>query len=379
MDPATVIIVLATHLICTGGLLFLASRQMPPRCGLGPWALGLVMFGTAYLVRLAAGPAASSVLILAPDLAMMVAALLFIVGLREFVGTPMFDWRLATGGLLLYALAEWLVILRWGAHGRHTALNVGLGLTYVWLAWNAATARRQVAPALVRPLLFLALLMGVMAMLTFARGVYIGLNGTWAVLGGTFAQVYYAYASLAAVLLAMGLLWMVFARLTGQLAELATRDALTRLLNRAGLEDAVRRHFDHQPPQPLVLLTVDADHFKRVNDDHGHAAGDRVLRALADTLLAHVRPNDLVARMGGEEFLVCTAADRATALQLAERLRAAVAMAEFAHEGGTLRCTVSIGVSPPVAGLPAWDAACAAADRALYAAKSAGRDRVVAA
>lgn len=379
MDPATVIIVLATHLICTGGLLFLASRQMPPRCGLVPWASGLALFGSAYLVRLAAGPDTSSLLLLGPDVAMLGAALLFIVGLREFVGSPPMRWPYAAVGLALYALAESLVILRWGPQGRHTVLNVGLGLTYVWLAWNAAAARRLVSAPLGRPLRFLAGLMGVMALLTVARGVHIGVQGTAYVLGGTFAKVYYAYASLAAVLLAMGLLWMVFVRLNGQLADLATRDALTRVLNRTGLDDALRRHFGARPPAPLTLLAVDADHFKRINDEHGHAAGDGVLRALADTLASQVRPTDLVARLGGEEFVVCTPADRAAALALAERLRAAVAAADFRHEGLALRCTVSIGVSQPLLRAEEWDAAYTAADRALYAAKSAGRDRVAAA
>jgi diguanylate cyclase (GGDEF)-like protein len=379
MDPTTVIIVLATHLICTGGLLFLAGRQMPPRCGLGPWALGLVLFGSAYLARLLVGTPSSPWNLLVPDVAMVAATVLFVAGLQQFVGRDPLRWRPAAAGLAAYALLEAWVIAQWGHHGRHTLLNIGLGLAYVGLAWNAAAARREVAPPLAAPLRFLAAVMGLMALLTIARGLHIGVQGTAVVLNSTFAKVYYAYASLAAVLLAMGLMWMLFVRLTTQLADLATRDALTRLLNRNGLQDALRRHFGTRPPRPLTLLMVDADHFKRVNDEHGHAAGDRVLAALADTLARHVRPSDLVARMGGEEFVVCTTADHEAARTLAERLRSAVAAATFAHDGGALRCTVSVGISPPLAGLDGWDAAYAAADRALYAAKSAGRDRVVAA
>jgi diguanylate cyclase (GGDEF)-like protein len=222
--------------------------------------------------------------------------------------------------------------------------------------------------------------MGVMALLTFARGIHIGVHGTGVVLGGLFAKVYYAYASLAAVLLAMGLLWMVFVRLNGQLAELATRDALTRLLNRTGLDEALRRHFGQRPPPPLTLLVLDLDHFKRINDEHGHAAGDRMLQAVAEVLTRDLRPSDLVARLGGEEFVVCSAAaEPGDGRALAERLRAAVARLEVATAGAVLRCTVSIGVSAPCRDLAGWDAALGGADRALYAAKSAGRDRVVAA
>lgn len=380
MDPVTVIIVLAAHLICTGGLLYLASRQMPPRCGLGAWALGLCTFGSAYLVRLAAGAEYSSAWSVVPDVAMLGASLLFIVGLRDFIGRQRLGGRAVAGGLLLFALVESLVIARWGAHGRHTALNLGLGFVYLWLAFNAAAARRHSDATLRRPLAFLTGLMGLLAMFTLARSLNIGLNGTAAVLGGVFARVYYAYASMAAVLLAMSLLWMVFVRLNGQLAVLATHDALTRVLNRAGLDEALRRHFGARPQPPMTLLAIDLDHFKRLNDEHGHLAGDRMLRAVGETLTRHLRPNDLVARLGGEEFVVCTAsADRDAVLALAERLRAAIAAIELPFGAARLRCTASIGLSTPCTEAAGWDAAYAAADRALYAAKSQGRDRVQAA
>ncbi len=222
-------------------------------------------------------------------------------------------------------------------------------------------------------------LMAVHALLTLARGLHIGANGLGAAYGGLFPQVFYGYSTLAAVLLAMGLLWMLFTRLTSQLADLATRDALTCVLNRAGLDDALKRHFGNRAAPALLLLAVDVDHFKAINDRHGHAAGDEVLRTVAGTLAAHVRPNDIVARTGGEEFLVCCPGiDRATAVGLAERLRIAVAARTVALAGGPLRCTVSIGVSDPCATRDDVERAAGEADRALYAAKAAGRNRVAA-
>ncbi|QEC46988.1 diguanylate cyclase [Baekduia soli] len=163
------------------------------------------------------------------------------------------------------------------------------------------------------------------------------------------------------------------------LEDLAYRDELTELPNRRGttrqlevLLSRARRH-----GQQLAVLVVDADRFKLVNDDHGHAAGDVVLRELGRRLRDRVRREDLVGRWGGEEFLVAlpeTAPAAATAV--AEALRAAVGATPIDANGASLRMTVSIGVA-------AWGGAdledlVHRADRALYAAKAAGRDRVVA-
>lgn len=163
------------------------------------------------------------------------------------------------------------------------------------------------------------------------------------------------------------------------LEDLAYRDDLTELPNRRGatrqievLVSRARRH-GHQ----LALLMIDADRFKSVNDDHGHAVGDTVLRELAARLRERVRREDVVGRWGGEEFVVAlpeTTPDAAAAV--AESLRAAVsASAIEADAAATLDVTVSIGVA-------AWtgqelDELVDRADRALYAAKAAGRDRVV--
>jgi diguanylate cyclase (GGDEF)-like protein len=163
------------------------------------------------------------------------------------------------------------------------------------------------------------------------------------------------------------------------LEDLAYRDELTELPNRRGASRQVdvllsraRRH-GHQ----LALLIIDADRFKAVNDRHGHAVGDVVLRELAARLRERVRREDVVGRWGGEEFVVAlpeTTPDGAAAV--AESLREAVArMPIEAGDGLRLDVTVSIGVA-------AWtgqelEDLVDRADRALYAAKAAGRDRVV--
>jgi diguanylate cyclase (GGDEF)-like protein len=160
------------------------------------------------------------------------------------------------------------------------------------------------------------------------------------------------------------------------LEKLGRIDGLTEIHNRRHMDEvlrarvaAVRRHY----AEPAGALLVDIDHFKAVNDTWGHSVGDDVLRCVAATLSGSVRSDDDVGRWGGEEFLVLLPATDATGVAtLGARLRAAVAESE-PHPG--LHVTVSIG------GAVTYDgdsqALIDAADRALYAAKNAGRDRVV--
>jgi diguanylate cyclase (GGDEF)-like protein len=380
MDPNTVITILAIHLTCSGGLYYLISRRMPAHSGLGEWSAGAVLFGFVYFARLAVGIESASALNWLVDPVMVLAALLFISGLRQFVGRPELGRRELATVVLLYALAHVIAMAVWGLQGRYVLLNVSLGLLYGGLMASSLEALRWEAVPLRRPLAVLGAMMGLLAVLTVARGVTIAIEGTGTMYRGLQAQIYFGYASLAVVLLALNLLWFVFVRLNGQLAELAARDALTRVLNRNGLDDVLARHFAARDAEPVTLLQVDVDHFKQINDSHGHATGDAVLRAVAASLTGRVRGSDFVARVGGEEFLVgCVGNDPAVSMGLAERLRAGVGDLEVvsAEGRGSVRCTVSVGVSRRFGALAEWQQAWREADRALYAAKSAGRDCVV--
>jgi diguanylate cyclase (GGDEF)-like protein len=162
-----------------------------------------------------------------------------------------------------------------------------------------------------------------------------------------------------------------------QLVRLATTDALTGAYNRKGLEEVLEQALadwrEHRHPLGLVL--IDIDHFKAVNDTHGHQAGDRVLRRLAELVRSHVRAQDLLGRWGGEEFLlVCRDTGREQALAIAEKLRALVAGLDF---GDGLHVTASFGVAAMDGERP-LEQLFSAADAALYRAKAEGRNRVVA-
>lgn len=159
-------------------------------------------------------------------------------------------------------------------------------------------------------------------------------------------------------------------RLVEALRLAAVTDELTGLVTRGTFDDRLRRLTTDG--RELAVVLVDVDHFKAVNDEHGHLAGDRVLRDLAEHLRAAARHEDVVARLGGEEFgLLLADTDLPAAVGIAERLRGAVR--DAASDPGV---TVSAGVAVARADDDA-DTVLRRADEALYAAKGAGRDRVV--
>ncbi len=158
-------------------------------------------------------------------------------------------------------------------------------------------------------------------------------------------------------------------------AQLAGQDPLTGILNRNGLAQALSRVAQEGEQQlfPLSLIFIDIDHFKRINDQHGHNVGDQVIRELADLTRAHIQRRDLFARWGGEEFvLICPATHSHEAQRIAERLRRVIANRDWP---GGIRVTGSFGVAEAVAGEDLGETI-RRADTAMYRAKKLGRDRV---
>ncbi|HQY75426.1 MAG TPA: diguanylate cyclase [Rhodoferax sp.] len=168
--------------------------------------------------------------------------------------------------------------------------------------------------------------------------------------------------------------------LQSQLSEQAHRDPLTGLYNRRYLDTAMARELARcqREGQPLSVLMLDLDFFKRVNDQFGHAAGDEVLKGLATLLTQHTRSSDVACRFGGEEFLVLLPnMSLAAALDKAEQWRQAFAAQTVLWDGSPIRTTLSIGVATFPEHGQTQDALVRSADQALYQAKSAGRDRTV--
>ena len=161
-----------------------------------------------------------------------------------------------------------------------------------------------------------------------------------------------------------------------QLLELSTTDPLTSLRNRRAFDERLGEAFEHarRYGRPLSLAIVDVDHFKTINDTHGHDTGDAVLRGVAKMIGSRTRQTDFAARVGGEEFAILLPETALfEALQFGEKLRASIAAEPIVHQ----RVTVSIGIASfPHSSVPGTAELFRAADQALYRAKENGRNRV---
>ena len=162
-----------------------------------------------------------------------------------------------------------------------------------------------------------------------------------------------------------------------QAVELASRDPLTGMHNRVALESALVREVDlaHRQGLPMTMLVIDIDHFKHFNDSHGHAFGDDVLVAVAQTIANTIRRSDLAYRFGGEEFILASHTGEAGGELLAERIRENVAALQSIR-GRDTEVTISIGFAQLGSDETA-QALFERADAALYAAKHQGRNRSV--
>ena len=179
-------------------------------------------------------------------------------------------------------------------------------------------------------------------------------------------------------LFGLGLLMLANEKSASELRQLAEIDSLTNLYNRRaffkGLEQA--HSFVRRTQSRLCIFVLDVDYFKNINDSHGHDVGDAVLKQVTTTILGCLRKEDVMGRLGGEEFAIYMLnTDLSDALLIAERIRAKVNDAPMAIRGHSIACSVSIGVSA-FDGSEPIDRLLRRADQAMYSAKANGRNRV---
>lgn len=371
---------LCVYLLSFSVMFLLISRRLQGgTMGMDAFAVGNLALGMAYVLQLLGGAGGwswPSMLNHALTLCSLVA---YCVGGARFFGRPAPLLLPLAGVLVGYGIAQVLVETAWGVTARHAMLA---GACALWLAGMVLVllhGMRTYARDLRVEMLLIAVLIAGLCLLNLAKLGKLT-NGGVARLAadGRFQMVFYVYMCSLATILPPAIIWLVLRRLTDALRDRAARDPLTQLFNRRGLDEALAAHF-RQPDGQARLLMVDVDHFKRINDNHGHHVGDAMLCGVADVLRAAVRKDDLICRLGGEEFVVvCLQADDATALRVAERVRsqieAKVMLQEPDREG--LRCTVTVGVSDRFDGEASLAQAMRHADAALYRGKKAGRNRV---
>lgn len=169
-------------------------------------------------------------------------------------------------------------------------------------------------------------------------------------------------------------------RLEERLKRLSQTDDLTGVFNRRHFMEVLAKEFQiaRRRRQSLSLLSIDIDHFKDINDRYGHSQGDLALQHLIKTVRCHLRAEDVLARVGGEEFaILCPVTDRQQARGLAERIRHMVADTRLGTPFGPIRLTISIGVATLAADENNADSILSRVDKALYRAKHEGRNQVI--
>ncbi|UHC16464.1 GGDEF domain-containing protein [Methylobacterium currus] len=353
------------------------ERQAHPRHArtLGFWAASYGVTAAACLVAMNRGhfPAASG---------LALASLLFVLGYGLLLhGVTRLDGQgslLLTGAGLAAVAALWIV----GGTGAMGVLWHHVGSVPVALACGL-TGRALLRNRTLRGLRSRAMVIAVAighGLFYLARAVLAPLaTAAWGeeVLTAVAKLTMYE-GVLFSVAMPMGLLALVREEAQGRLLIAARTDYLTGLLNRHGFfDEGTRILAARRPDQPVSLLAFDLDHFKAINDRHGHAAGDTVLRLFADTARRAAGPDALIARLGGEEFAALLPGfDLAAAQQVGEAVAHRFAEAALDHDGPGIPATVSIGLAAAQSDCTDLPALLSAADRALYRAKAAGRNRL---
>jgi len=381
MVTTVILGMLCVYLLCFSVMfLLISTRLADKKMGMDVFALGNLLLGLAYIMQLVDGPPDWGLMSVINHILTLSAPVTYLLGALRFFGRPTPIVRPLLVLAATYAVVQLLVQALLGNEARHALLAAACVLLFLGMIIALLVGSRTFAKDLrVEMLVFAVLISGICA-LNAAKFVMI-VNGGMAELdmSSGFQRIFYLYMSFLATVLPPCAVWLVLRRLTDELRSLAPHDPLTRLLNRRGLMDALEVHFRSRSAEPAFLLIVDIDHFKGINDTHGHKTGDLVLCRVADVLNATARQGDLICRLGGEEFVVLAlGSDGAGVLQMAERMRAAIENLEvhdFSRDQA-IRCTVTIGVSDPFASAQVFDEFLQQADVALYRGKKAGRNRV---
>ncbi|MEO8804177.1 MAG: GGDEF domain-containing protein [Rudaea sp.] len=379
LDIRTTVMIAALLALLVGISLRYVMRDAP--ANLWPsvrlWILGTVLQPTAWVLYGMRGAWPDWLAIVCANMLLSLAYAKHVQAVRTFVGRPrnrlLIYMPVAAIALLEIVFTYYLPSLRLRLVTVSAVFCVQmLSALVALLGWGQAQRRshRLTASAFL-----------VLAVVLIVRIVYEGLrpDGLSSALAATTMQTaVFGFAAFFPTIGTLGFVLMCGARLNEELERQATVDPLTGINNRRTLERLAAQAIAlaHRHQRPLSVLMIDADHFKRINDVHGHAAGDEALVTLAGTLQCALRAEDLFGRLGGEEFVaVLPETDEAAARASAERLRVAVESIEFGAQRRLIALRVSIGIAV-IADGDDFAAILRRADQAMYAAKRSGRNRV---
>ena len=380
--PTLLLALTLSSSVLAASVLTVAWRGQVHR-GLSLWGLALVVNALSYpafALRAAGWPETSILatnLFTALTMALQTRALMVFQRGRARVLPRWAVW--APVGLNLLAAA----LLMDNDHWRNVlaaGLQAVMAFVFLWHAWAPGLREPRVTGRLVL-IAGTAVLFAMLVARTVLMVRASDWDGRYGVPDSIQASTYLAVLGVLLVN-SMGFVLMQMEQALARQHDLAIHDGLTGVHNRVALLDALKRHLaqSRRSGTPLALLMIDIDHFKAVNDRHGHLAGDEVLRQVARLAGQRLRHADFLARYGGEEFLaLLPGTDAAGARVVAEAVRQGIAERPMLVDGQAIAVTVSVGVCAAVPGNTpgAADALIAASDQALYQAKAQGRNRVV--
>lgn len=373
LDPRTLITMAGVMCLLMALVLGLMRRSYPSTIqGLGLWAAAPLLWVFSTALFSARGVVPDMLGFVTANALLLLGSMCQLVGTRRFLGRPAVLWpwaalfTVSVAGLTLLTVVYPSYLLRIGF------LTAAVGCVYGSLLVFLVRHGDQSFPIrLIQAVLVLHLLVLAGRIFTLSHGH----GGSDLMDRNPIQTLYIGAYVLTALLLPIGNVLMATDRLRAELEHLATHDPLLPVLNRRAFLHACERELSRARRNGLApaLLLMDVDHFKAVNDTHGHQHGDDVLRHLVERLQGVLRTSDVLARYGGEEFaLLLPEASVEDAQVLAQRLHASLA------KGHPLDCTVSMGATAWRGGNDSLDAMLSRADSALYRAKATGRNRTCA-
>ena len=377
LDTYTLLVVLiVSNLLMAGAMWITFAGRF--RAGLGPWTGSLIVQGFSWLLVVTRNDVADFASIAIATAFLVYCWSLQVSALLEFHGRPTPRW-------LMYgpAVIAFLIVVIYVREPRARLAVCGLGFGMAQLVTSFLLLYYDVA-AEKRTRLLLAGSYFVMAAALFWLAFTAwfepeALLPTFGAHGGLGTSLLAFYA--VTIASSFAFLLMHKERADRETHELATTDSLTGVYNRRTFKELSDPLLSRarRTRSAVSLLLLDIDHFKNINDTHGHLAGDEVLARFAELVRQCLRKEDLLARYGGEEFVVLLPGTaQADAMGLAERIRNQVEKTHLHAGNDAVRVTVSIGVAGDHGErLPSLDAMLGHADQALYAAKAQGRNRVV--
>ena len=372
IDTRTAIVLLSAMSALMALVLYALKRSYPASIGgLGSWAQALAVIVAGGILAASRGQLPEVFTTMVPNFLLGWGVYGLYAGSQRFHGVAPDTLRwLGIVGAVVLATA-WFT---WGDPDYAARLRLMVALMAVVFSLHAAFIIRRGLGSFSRGLVATVLVCIAAVQVVRLASTFVWPPGNTILDASALHAFFIATFSVSVLLFSVGAVLMAGDRLRAELEQLATRDSLTNTLTRRYMDEAFAAELERsrRSGQPLAFLMMDLDHFKAVNDTHGHQVGDRVLVEFAAKVQRQLRKSDLLGRFGGEEFaLVLPNTSREAALQVAERIRAACV-----PQAGEVGCTVSIGLTLGHPENDTLDKLLARADAALYQAKNTGRNRV---